>query len=140
MSSAEKEKKTAILNNSDTISLIDSLSHSQCLFSLYGHDYIKQKVYTCTKCFTNGVICEYCYYHCHKNCNKSKKPSTYITRFACDCALELKHKVISEQSEEVKEDNYREIVVNKDQKEKIIKDYIWEDNEYYSILLNLCYY
>ena len=124
MSALQKEKKNAILNNSDTIALIDSLSHSQCLFSLYGHDYIKQKAYTCNSCFTNGVICEYCYYHCHKNCNKNKKRSTYITRFACDCALELKHKVISEQNEEIKEDKYREVVVSQDQKERIIKEYI----------------
>ena len=124
MSALQKEKKNAILNNSDTIALIDSLSHSQCLFSLYGHDYIKQKAYTCNTCFTNGVICEYCYYNCHKNCNKNKKRSTYITRFACDCALELKHKVISNQNEEIKEDKYREVVVNQDQKERIIKEYI----------------
>ena len=121
MASSKDEKSTDLLSKD---AQIDSLCNCQCIFSLYGNDYVKQREYTCPKCLSDGAICEYCYFNCHKNCSKTKKKSKVVNYLVCDCALVLKHHALPSSQEESNEEKSKDVLVTKEQKDNVIMDYI----------------
>ena len=75
---------------------------NQCISATYGNIPIYQKTYICPTCLPNDVMCEVCYYTCHKYCKKFKNPFVSTSFFVCGCSKTLKHRPLTQKEEEEK--------------------------------------